>query len=77
MFLVTDRLVDDDRIWRERFIIPGTFDVSAGTNTAGTLTRWLRDQVYGELKLAEEAGGENAYAAMAREAEGISREAMA
>lgn len=72
MFLVTDRLVDDDRIWRERFIIPGTFDVSAGTNTAGTLTRWLRDQVYGELKLAEEAGGENAYAAMAREAEGIS-----
>jgi len=48
-----------------------------GTNTAGTLTRWLRDQVYGELKLAEEAGGENAYAAMAREAEGISPEAMA
>jgi len=72
MFLVADRLVDDDRIWRERFIIPGTFDMSAGTNTAGTLTRWLRDQVFGELKQAEEAGGENAYAAMAREAEGIS-----
>ena len=42
MFLVTDRLIDDNRIWRERFIIPGSFDVSAGTNTAGTLTRWLR-----------------------------------
>ena len=27
MFLVADRLVDDDRIWRERFIIPGTFEI--------------------------------------------------
>ena len=63
MFLVTDRLVNDDRIWRERFIIPGTFDVSAGTNTAGTLTRWLRDQVFRDLG---EDG--NAYGAMEEEA---------
>lgn len=66
MFLVTDHLVSDDRIWRERFIIPGTFDVSAGTNTAGTLTRWLRDTVFVDLKNAADARGENAYAAMAR-----------
>lgn len=71
MFLVADRLIDDDRIWRERFIIPGTFDVSAGTNTAGTLTRWLRDQIFSDLKVIEDAGGENAYAAMAREAADI------
>nr|WP_314783835.1 FGGY-family carbohydrate kinase [Olsenella uli] len=71
MFLVTDHLVSDDRIWRERFIIPGTFDVSAGTNTAGTLTRWLRDTVFVDLKNAADARGENAYAAMAREAEDV------
>lgn len=64
MILCADRLVNDDRIWREEFIIPNTFDVSAGTNTAGTLTRWLRDNVYTDLLAAEKAGGENAYAAM-------------
>lgn len=71
MFLVTDRLIDDNRIWRERFIIPGSFDVSAGTNTAGTLTRWLRDQLFSDYKAAEDSGGLNAYAAMAKEAETI------
>ena len=68
MFLVTDRLIDDDRIWREGFIIPGTYDVSAGTNTAGSMTRWLRDTLFQDLKAAEEAGGENAYEAMAKAA---------
>lgn len=64
MILCADRLVNDDRIWREEFIIPGTFDVSAGTNTAGTLTRWLRDNVFSDMLAAEQAGGVNAYAAM-------------
>ena len=71
MFLVADRLVNDDRIWRERFIIPGTFDVSAGTNTAGTLTRWMRDECYRDYKEAEENGGINAYQAMSADAEKI------
>jgi xylulokinase len=64
MILCTDRLVDDDRVWRERFIIPGTYDISAGTNAAGTFTRWYRDNLFPELLAAEKAGGENAYAAM-------------
>lgn len=68
MFLVADRLVDDDRIWRERFIIPGSFDVSAGTNTAGTLTRWLRDEIFSDLASSEGEGGGAAYASMAQEA---------
>lgn len=71
MFLVADRLVNDDRIWRERFIIPDTFDVSAGTNTAGTLTRWMRDECYRDYKEAEENGGINAYQAMSADAEKI------
>jgi xylulokinase len=61
MILCTDRLVNDNRIWREEFIIPGTFDISAGTNTAGTLTRWIRDTLYQDVLTAEESGGKNAY----------------
>jgi xylulokinase len=64
MILCTDRLVDDNRVWREEFIIPGTFDISAGTNAAGTLTRWYRDNVFFDCAAAEKAGGVNAYAAM-------------
>jgi xylulokinase len=64
MILCTDRLVNDNRIWREEFIIPGTFDISAGTNTAGTLTRWIRDTIYQDVLNAEKAGGKNAYDAM-------------
>ncbi|GHU80423.1 sugar kinase [Spirochaetia bacterium] len=61
MILCTDRMVNDNRIWREEFIIPGTFDISAGTNTAGTLTRWMRDTVFQDVLEKEQAGGKNAY----------------
>lgn len=71
MILIADRLIDDDRIWRERFIIPGSFDVSAGTNTAGTLTRWLRDNFYKDFLEEEYKGRGNAYALMADDAQNI------
>lgn len=48
--------------------IPGTFCIGDGTNAAGTLTRWVRDTFYEEELKKERAGGENAYAVMAREA---------
>lgn len=64
MILCTDRMIDDDRLWREEFIIPGTFDISAGTNTAGTLTRWYRDQIFDDMTSKEEETGTNAYALM-------------
>ncbi|MBE6479120.1 MAG: carbohydrate kinase [Olsenella sp.] len=66
MFLLTDHLVMDPRVWHEEFIIPGTCDVSGATNTAGSMTKWLRDTMFQDLVAAEEAGGENAYSAMAR-----------
>ena len=50
------------------FTVPGTFCIGDGTNAAGTLTRWVRDTFYREELEAEEAGGENAFAVMAREA---------
>ncbi len=64
MIYCSDRLVKDARIWHDEFIIPGTFSVSAGTNTAGTLTRWYRDQVFFDALAGQEAGGRNAYETM-------------
>lgn len=66
-----DHLAEENRMWPGTFIIPEVYSVCAGTNTAGTLTKWLRDEFYPDLKAAETAGGENAYAAMAAQAEGI------
>lgn len=73
MILCTDKLVDDDRIWREEFIIPNTFDISAGTNAAGTLTRWYRDNIFPEcLELEKETEtGVNAYSEMMKGIEEI------
>lgn len=71
MFLLTDHLVMDPRVWHEEFIIPGTCDVSGATNTAGSMTKWLRDTMFQDLKAAEESGGENAYTVMAQLAEQV------
>lgn len=64
MILCTDKLVNDDRIWREEFIIPNTFDISAGTNAAGTLTRWYRDNIFTDCLEKEKETGINAYSQM-------------
>ena len=66
MFLLCDHLVMDPRVWHEEFIIPGTCDVSGATNTAGSMTKWLRDTLFQDLLAAEKAGGENAFSVMAR-----------
>lgn len=60
----SDRLVVDDRLWHDEFIIPGTYSVSAGTNTAGTLTRWFRDNLYFDALELQEQTGRNAYETM-------------
>jgi xylulokinase len=64
MYLCTEKLISDDRVWREEFIIPGTFDISAGTNTAGTLTRWYRDHLFPDALQEAEKSGINAYELM-------------
>lgn len=68
---LTDRLVPESRLWPGTFIIPGVWSICAGTNTAGTLTKWFRDEIFRDLAAAEAAGGENAYAAMAKAAADI------
>lgn len=68
---LADRMIDDARLWPGTFIIPGTYGICAGTNTAGTLTRWLRDELYRDVVAAEQAGGRNAYEVMAEEAAAV------
>ena len=64
MILGTEGLVDDERLWREEFIVPGLCDISAGTNTAGSLTKWYRDSLFPEALAQEKAGGPDAYQTM-------------
>lgn len=59
-----DRIVKDKRIWSGGFIIPETFSVQGGTNNAGTLTRWYRDNIFFDVLRQESEGGPNAYEAM-------------
>ena len=64
MIGLSNRIVKDRRIWSGGFIIPGACSVQGGTNAAGTLTRWYRDNVFSDKLAEEEAGGNNAYTLM-------------
>jgi xylulokinase len=72
MYLVTSQPRVDERLWAARYLFPGTSAFAAGTATSGSLTRWFRDKLTPDLLLTEKSGGENAYSALIREAQGIS-----
>jgi xylulokinase len=63
--LKTDRLHNSRQFWGTRFLEPGTYAVAGGMSTAGSLTRWFRDQFSAGELLAEAQGGANAYTALA------------
>lgn len=65
------KLLRDTRVWSGGFLIPGTFSVQGGTNNAGTLTRWYRDNIFFDKAGEEDEGGPNAYDAMLRGIEEI------
>ena len=68
--LKTDVFTQSPHFWTSPFLEPGTFSVAGGTATAGSLTRWFRDQ-FAQAEMDEQkAGGENAYANLARLAAG-------
>ena len=67
----TDKPLSGGSVQTGPYLVPGTYCAAAGTNNGGTLTRWYRDRIFPQLLEAEEGGGENAYAAMARLAEAI------
>lgn len=68
---VTEQIVPDPRVWSTGYVFPGTRNIAGGMSTTGALTRWFRDQLGFKEMQAEEAGGENAYAALAKLAESV------
>ncbi len=64
--LRTEGLMSPRGFWASRFLEKDTFVVAGGTSTAGSLTRWFRDNFAGEERAAERGGGANAYAALSR-----------
>jgi xylulokinase len=63
--LRTPELRAPANFWGTRFLEKDTYAVAGGTATAGSLTRWFRDNFAGTEIEAERAGGINAYEALA------------
>ncbi len=63
-----DHMVEDPKLHISLFTVPNTFCIGGGTNAAGTLTRWVRDNFYFDALEAEKHGGPNAYGVMAQDA---------
>ena len=57
-------------LWTTAGCFDGRYGISGGMATAGALTTWFRDTLADDLVAAEEAGGANAYEALAAEAAG-------
>lgn len=65
---VTDTFMADPRLWTGPYLFPDTFAVTAGMSTAGTLTRWFRDNLAKDLLEIQEKTGRNAYDLLTEEA---------
>ncbi len=65
MIYLSDRMIQEPRLWPGTFIIPGTYGICAGTNTAGALTQWMKDQWY------KDVAEKDAFTIMAEEAEQV------
>lgn len=73
MFIIclTEAWRPDVGLWAGTYTTPGTYALLGGMATTGSLTKWIRDQFGRDLIEKEAAGGENAYAALAKEAADI------
>jgi xylulokinase len=62
----TANLIRTEHYWTANWMEPNTYCFCGCTTTSGSLTRWFRDNLGQEEIAAQAAGGENAYAAMAK-----------
>jgi xylulokinase len=67
--LVLDRPLIAGPLWLTAGVEPGRWALAAGLATSGSAMAWFRDQFARDLVAAEAAGGPNAFAALAAEAE--------
>jgi len=68
---VVDRFLSDRRIWSGPYLFPDTYSLTAGMSTAGTLTRWYRDQLARDIAAAAKDAGLNAYDVLAEASQDI------
>lgn len=68
---VTAGEVGNTKAWSCDYTIDNLHAAVGGMATTGSLTRWMRDEMAPDLVAEEKRGGENAYTALFREAEGI------
>lgn len=64
--LRTPRFYVTPSFWAAHFLEKGTYVLTGGMSTSGSLTKWFRDQFAPLEVQGEKGGGENAYAALAR-----------
>jgi xylulokinase len=63
--LLTKKIIPTKLIWSSAWLDNGSYTLQGGTNTAGSLTRWFRDNFSPLEMAAQNSGGDNAYASMA------------
>jgi xylulokinase len=62
--LKTEKKLPTQRFWAANFLEPDTYVVTGGMSTAGSITRWFRDE-FSQIEMAEEEkGGAIAYVAL-------------
>jgi xylulokinase len=73
MYLIclTDREVRDERMWSSGYVVPGVFTIQGATNNAGTITRWLGNNLYRDFESSESNGGRNVFEMMMETAQDI------
>ncbi len=64
--LRTEKLIPTEHFWSASWLEPDSYALMGGMSTAGSLTRWFRDTFLPIEFATQNAGGENAYAAMER-----------
>ena len=73
MYLIslTEREVRDERMWSSGYVIPDTYTLQGATNNAGTITRWLADNLYPDLKSDDSDNGKNIFEKMMNSAKAV------
>ena len=61
----TEKLIRPKHFWASNFMSEGTYVFLGGMSASGSLTRWFLNEFGQPEKQAEDAGGPNAYAALA------------
>ena len=55
----------DKRLWNSRYLIPGINSIQGATNNMGTVTKWLKENLFRDFVQEEKYGGGNTYERMA------------